>query len=139
MSVNLVPDLTEELWSAMSAHFPADPAKPNPKGGRRRKDNRSCFRGIIYLLRQGCHWQKIPCKDLDCPSGSTCWRRFRLWTTLGLWEKVHVQLLELLSEQGLIDLQQIIVDSASVRAQKGGRTPDLPLWTDAKTVASVTC
>lgn len=139
MAPTLVPDLTEELWAAMAAHLSPRPLNHNPKGGRPRSDDRACFRGILYLLREGCRWQKIPCRDLDCPSGSTCWRRFRAWTALGLWEKVHVQLLDLLSEQGLIRLEQIIVDSASVRAQKGGRTPAPLRSTGAKKAASVTC
>src|SRR3954469_5499536 len=79
MAVDLTPDRTEELLQAIVPHLP--PPKPrSPKGGRPPKDDLACLRGILYLLREGCKWQKIPCQQLGCPSGSTCWRRFRDWT-----------------------------------------------------------
>jgi transposase len=123
---DLTPDLTDELWDAIAAHLPARP-RYNPKGGRPWKDDKAALRGILYLLREGCKWQSIPSKSLDCPSGSTCWRRFRDWTKAGVWDKAHLQLLDLLGEEGVLNLERVIVDSASVRAQKGGYIPALPL------------
>jgi len=38
-----------------------------------------------------------------------------------------VQLLDLLGEEGVLNLERVIVDSASVRAQKGGYIPALLL------------
>jgi transposase len=137
MSVNLTPDSTEELWQAIQPHLPPRPAY-SPTGGRPPNDDRACLRGILYVLREGCRWQKLPSRQLDCPSGSTCWRRFRDWTKAGVWGKAHVGLLDLLGGEGVLDLQHVIIDSASVRAQKGGRTPDLPPWTAAKRAASAT-
>lgn len=138
MSVNLTPDLTEELWQAIQPHLPTRPTY-SPKGGRPPADDRACLRGILYVLREGGRWQKLPSRQLDCPSGSTCWRRFRDWTKAGVWGKAHVQLLDLLSERGVLDLQHVIIDSASVRAQKGGRTPGRPPWTAAKRAANAMC
>jgi transposase len=134
----LTPDLTEELWSAIQRHLPRRPSY-RPKGGRPFSDDKAALRGILYLLRQGCHWQAIPSKDLDCPSGSTCWRRFRDWTAAGVWTKAHRQLLDLLGEEGLVNPERVIVDSASVRAQKGGRIPGRPPSTAAKKAANATC
>jgi len=138
MPVNLTPDQTEELWAALGPHLPARPAY-RPKGGRPFCDDRAALRGILYLLREGCKWQKIPSRALDCPSGSTCWRRFRDWTAAGVWAKAHRHLLDLLGEEGVLNLERVIVDSASVRAQKGGRTPGRRPWTAAKKAASATC
>lgn len=120
MAVDLTPDLHAVLWQAIAPHLPPRPHNHNPKGGRPRADDRDCLRGILYVLREGCRWQKIPSTALGCPSGSTCWRRFRLWTELGIWSAVHLQLLDLLSQEELLNLQRILVDSASVRAQQGG-------------------
>jgi transposase len=135
---DLTPDLTEELWDAIAPHLPVRPGH-HPKGGRPWSDDKACLRGILYLLREGCKWQSIPSKALDCPSGSTCWRRFRRWTAAGVWDEAHRQLLDLLGEQGVLDLQRIIVDSASCRAQKGGRTPGATPPTGARRAASATC
>ena len=138
MSPKLTPDQTEELWAALQPHLPVRPAY-RPKGGRPFCDDRAALTGILYLLREGCKWQSIPSAALGCPSGSTCWRRFRDWTAAGVWSKAHWQLLALLSEEGLVDLQRVLVDSASVRAQKGGRTPGRPPSIAAKRAASATC
>ena len=138
MPKNLTPDLTEELWQAIAPHLPVRPTY-NPKGGRPSCDDKAALRGILYLLREGCRWQSIPGKALDCPSGSTCWRRFRDWTAAGVWDKAHLRLLDLLGEGGVLDLERVIVDSASLRAQKGGLTPDATPPIGARRVASVTC
>jgi len=138
MPQNLTPDHTEELRAAIRPHLPPRPAY-RPKGGRPFSDDQAALRGILYLLREGCKWQMIPSAALGCPSGSTCWRRFRDWTAAGVWRKAHRQLLALLGEEGLVNLERVIVDSASVRAQKGGRTPGRPRWTAAKKAASATC
>lgn len=138
MTKDLTPDLTEELWAAIQPQLPARPTS-NPKGGRPFCDDKAALRGILYLLREGCKWQSIPSKALDCPSGSTCWRRFQLWTAVGVWDNAHLQLLDFLGEEGVLDLQRVIVDSASCRAQKGGRTPDATPPTGAKKAANATC
>jgi transposase len=138
MSQNLTPDLTEELWSAIQPHLPHRPSY-RPKGGRPFCDDKAALRGILYLLREGCKWQKIPAAALQCPSGSTCWRRFRDWTAAGVWAHAHTQLLDLLGDEGVVNLQRVVIDSASVRAQKGGSTPGRPPSIAAKKAANATC
>lgn len=138
MAKDLTPDLTEELWGAIAPHVPARPSS-RPKGGRPWKGDQGALRGILYLLREGCKWQSIPSQALGCPSGSTCWRRFREWAALGVWDKAHLRLLELLGEGGLLRLERAVVDSASVRAQKGGPTPARARPTGARRAASATC
>ncbi len=138
MAKDLTPDLTDELWGAIHAYLPVRPTY-RPKGGHPWADDKSALRGILYLLREGCKWQSIPSKSLDCPSGSTCWRRFKEWTAAGVWAKAHLQLLDLLGEEGILNLQRVIVDSASLRAQKGGRTQDVTPRTEARKAANATC
>jgi transposase len=135
MCVNLTPDLHDEFWQALQPHLPPRRGY-SPKGGRPLADDSACLRGILYVLREGCRWQKLPAAALGCPSGSTCWRRFRAWTRAGVWRKAHVQLLDLLGEEGLLDLKHVIIDSASTRAQKGGRTPAPPPSIAAKKAAN---
>jgi transposase len=134
---DLTPDLTEELFSAIGPHLPVRPTY-RPKGGRPFKDDKATLRGILYLLREGCKWQSIPSKSLDCPSGTTCWRRLKEWTATGVWANAHLQLLDLLGEEGVLNLQRVIADSASVRAQKGGRTPDVTPLTGPRKAANAT-
>ena len=138
MAKNLTPDLTDELWQAIEPHLPPRPAY-RPKGGHPWCDDRAALRGILYLLREGCKWQSIPSRALDAPSGSTYWRRFREWTAAGAWAKAHLRLLDLLGEERVLDLQRVIVDSASARAQKGAATPAGPRSIGAKRAAKGTC
>jgi len=136
---NLTPDLTEELWDAISPYLPVRPAY-RPKGGHPfLTDDKGALRGILYLLREGCKWQSIPRESLPgCPSGTTCWRRFNEWTESGVWAHAHLQLLDLLGDEGVLNLERVIVDSASCRAQKGGRTPDATPLTGPRKAANAT-
>jgi transposase len=114
-----VPDeLTDELWEAVRPLLPAHP--PSPKGGRPRVADRECLAALLYLLRAGVAWRLLP---PGAASPATVWRRHREWAAAGVWPAVHARLLEALGEAGEIDLADAVIDSASVRAVKGGRTP----------------
>ena len=138
MAKDLTPDLIDELWDAIAPHLPVRP-RYNPKGGRPWCDDKAALKGILYLLREGVKWQSIFTAALGCPSGSTCWRRFRDWTAAGVWEKAHLQLLDLLGEERLLDLRRVIVASASCRAQKGGYTAAATPPIEARKAANATC
>ena len=120
------PLVSDVLWEQIQPLLP--PHRPSPKGGRRPADDRKCLQGIIFVLKTGCQWQQLP-KCESWPSGSTCWRRFSKWTQAGVWPQVHRKLLNILGKAGEIDLTVVIVDSASVRALKGGlqADPTLPI------------
>src|SRR5207253_1876144 len=84
--------------------------------------NQAALRGIIFVLRSGIPWQMLPAKVFQA-SGSTCWRRLRDWTAAGIWPELHRRLLDRLGKLGGVDLEEVVADSQSVRAVKGGRTP----------------
>lgn len=113
--------VSDELWEAVRPHLPAHP--PSPKGGRPRAPDRPALAGIVFVLREGLRWQSLP-TEMGCGSGSTCWRRFDEWTAAGVWDRAHGDLLAALGDRGLLNLERAVIDSASSRAQKGGRTPD---------------
>jgi transposase len=112
--------VSESLWKAIAPLLPAP--TPSPKGGRPAVPDRACLEGIIFVLKSGLPWQMLP-TELGYGSGSTCWRRFRAWTRLGVWPELHRRLLRVLGRRGQINLERAVIDSASVRALKGGRTP----------------
>lgn len=127
--------LTDELWDAISPYIPK--RNPSPKGGRPPVSDRDCLEGILFLLKEGLRWQSLPTK-MGCGSGSTCWRRFHAWTQAGVWSKAHRQMLEALGTQGMLNLEREVIDSASTRAQKGGRTPGPTRLIAAKTAVKGT-
>ena len=111
--------VTDELWNEIESLLPAEP--PKPQGGRPRCEDRACLVGIMFVLRTGCAWNDIPAEL--APSGPTCWRRFRAWTGVGIWPLLWKRVLRHLGKEDKIDLSRAVIDSASLRAVFGGRTP----------------
>ena len=129
------PLVSDELWDEIEPLLPRHP--PDPRGGAPRVPDRPCLEGVVYVLRTGCQWKMLPKGD-RWPSGVTCWRRFREWTAAGVWPRLHRRLLNVLGAAGAVDLAAVVVDSASVRAEKGGRTPGPARSTGRKRAASAT-
>ena len=126
--------LTDKLWSSVDRLLPKH--RPSPNGGHPRCNDRRCLEGVLYVLRGGIAWRLLP-KEFGV-SPCTCWRRFNEWTNAGVWDKVHRKLLTNIGQRGAIDIDRVIIDSASVRAVKGGRTPDRTQPTAGSQVASGT-
>ena len=112
--------VSKALWDAIAPLLPEH--TPSPKGGRPPVPDRACLEGIIFVLKTGMPWQMLP-TELGHGSGSTCWRRFRDWTRLEVWPRLHRVLVRVLGRRGRINLERAVIDSASVRALKGGPTP----------------
>jgi transposase len=129
------PLVSDELWDEIEPLLPKHP--PDPRGGAPRKPDRPCLEGVVHVLRTGTQWQRLPRTD-RWPSGSTCWRRLREWTGAGVWPQLHRRLLNLLGSAGAVDPETVVVDSASVRAKKGARTPAPARSTARKTAANAT-
>jgi transposase len=123
---------SDERWNEREPILPKH--RPSSKGGRKRNEDRKCLAGIIHVPKTGCQWQMLTHGE-DEPSGRTCGRRFAEWTKAGLWVQVHRRLLNVLGQAQQIDLSVVGVDSASVRALKGGARADLTLRTGARRAA----
>ena len=133
MAFELLPD---SLWERVAPLLPAHPA--HPKGGCEFRDDRLCLRGLIFILKTGIQYQLLPTECFGV-SGSTCWRRMRDWTAAGVWPELHRLLVLELEQQGGLDLSAAVVDSASLRAQKGGVTPAPAPWTAESPAPNTTC
>ena len=129
--------VSDELWQEIEPLLPPPPG-PSPKGGRPPVDNRRALAGIVFVARTGIPWQALPAEAFGV-SGSSCWRRFEQWTRAGIWPELHRRLLNRLGKAGGVNLDRVVVDSQSVRAKKGARTPAPALPTVRKTAASATC
>jgi transposase len=115
----LVPD---DLWAILQ---PLLPPPPRPWwGGRRRTiPDRNCFAAIVFMTRTSTPWRLLPAQELGCGSLATVWRRLNQWASAGVFEQLHLEILDRLGMAGRLDWSRASLDSMSVRAKHGG-----PRW-----------
>src|SRR3954453_10758138 len=114
--------VSETFWKAIAPLLPEH--EPSPKGGRPPVPDRACLEGIIFVLKTGMPWQMLPTR-LGYGSGSTCWRRFRDWTRLGVWPELHRQWQHLLAPLPRLDAAGGLARVApAVAARPGPPRPD---------------
>ena len=120
---DLVPD---ELWAIVEPLLPAPPRPPY--GGRHRTiSDRNCFAALVFMARTSTPWRLLPARELGCGSPATCWRRLTEWADAGVFDALHLVVLDRLGEQGRLDWSRASVDTMSVRAKRGGtRWAQLP-------------
>jgi transposase len=109
--------VSDNLREAIAPLLPPEPVQG--RGGPPRVPHRAALGGILYVLRHGLPWCRLP-PALGFGSGITCWRRFRRWQELGIWQQVHQAILDWLGDLDAIDWSRASVDSLSVRAKRGG-------------------
>jgi transposase len=74
------------------------------------------------MARTSTPWRLLPARELGCGSPATCWRRLTEWANAGVFDALHLQVLDRLGEQGRLDWEQASVATMSVRAKRGGPT-----------------
>ena len=116
-------DLTEVEWRILKVLLPVE-REPSKRGrGRPPKDNRNIINGVLCRLRTGAPWRDVPEKY---GNWNSIYRRFRRWSTSGVWESVAIALAETMAESGHYN-----IDSTTVRAHvsaaggKGGPINEL--------------
>jgi transposase len=112
------PLVSDELWELIEPLIPKVKRRYRYPG-RKRIDDRSVLRGILFVLQTGIPWEYLP-QEMGCGSGMTCWRRLREWQEAGVWQRLHELLLARLNEADRIDWSRAAIDSSHVRAF-GGR------------------
>jgi transposase len=116
LTEGLVPD---QLWAMVAPLLPTSPRPPY--GGRRRTiPDRNCFAAVVFMARTSTPWRLLPTQELGCGSPATVWRRLNQWARAGVFEALHLEILDRLGEQGRLDWTRASVDSMSVRAKRGG-------------------
>ena len=75
--------------------------------------------GIIFVLKTGIPWEQLP-QEMGCGCGMTCWNYLTAWQSAGVWQQLHMVLLEELQEADRIDWSRAVADSTHARALGGG-------------------
>ena len=119
LAEDLVPD---KLWADGRAPAAAAP-RPWYGGRRRTVPDRSCFAAIVYMARTSTPWRLLPAQELGCGSPATAWRRLDRVGQRGRVRATPPAHAGPPRRAGRLDWSRASVDSASVRAKRGG-----PRW-----------
>ncbi|GHH66302.1 transposase [Streptomyces umbrinus] len=109
--------MSDELWSLIEPLLPEQ--APKLVEGRPRVPDRQALCGILFVLHTGIQWEYLP-QELGFGSGMTCWRRLAAWNGAGIWDQLHVVLLEKLRSKNQLDWSRAVIDSSHVRAARRG-------------------
>jgi transposase len=104
--------LTDDQWNLIEHSLPI-PAYT----GRPRANDRKTINGILYVLLSGCGWMDIPAKY---GSYKTSWERHKKWSVKGVWKSIMNSLVSQGYIRGLVNIDNLSVDSSTVAAKKGG-------------------
>ena len=108
-------EVPDELWKRIEPIIlEEDPPKAR---GRKRSDPRQMLNGIIFRLRSGCHWNRLP-KELG--DDSTIHRTFQRWVGTGVLHRMWGALVEGCEELGGVDWEWQAADGAMGKARFGG-------------------
>ena len=108
-------EVPQELWELIEpVILEQDPPKAR---GRKRADPRQMLNGIIFRLRSGCQWNRLP-KELG--DDSTIHRTFQRWVELDVLRQIWGVLVEECEELGGVDWEWQAADGAMGKARFGG-------------------
>lgn len=92
---------------------------PKKKTGRKLANWRQIFNGIIFRMRSGCQWEKLPPKF---GPKSTVHQWFQRWNQNGIMAKIMAALIRDCAELGGVSWQWQSADGAMAKARFGGTT-----------------
>jgi transposase len=107
-----------EAFFKLAAHHLPPEQSVGLLGGRPRLDHGIVLKVLWFVLATGSRWKDVP-SELGC-SGMSAHRCLRNWEEMGVWDRLHVDLLRLLRQAGKLDPDLVIVDAVMVRAFGGG-------------------
>jgi transposase len=54
---------------------------------------------VVFMVRTSTPWRLLPARELGCGSPATCWRRLTEWAKAGVFDQLHLVVLDRLGEQ----------------------------------------
>ncbi len=108
-------EVDEELWAIIEPILVE--YWPPKSTGRKPVDWRLCLNGIIYQMRTGCQWNKLPERFGD---DSSVHRWFSRWSRDGVLEKIWAVLVEHCDALGDVEWKWQAADARLGKARFGG-------------------
>jgi len=107
--------VADKLWEKIELILAErDPPK---RTGRPRTDRRVVLDAVIFRLRTGCQWNRIP---KEFPDDSTVHRTFQRWVELGVLGRAWAALVEECEDLGGVNFEWQVADVAMGKARFGG-------------------
>ena len=111
-----VPD---DLWHGFIVPI-LEEHDPEPPTGRPRIDQRRAFDGILFILRTGCQWNRLP---TEFGNDSSVHRTFQRWVRRKVFQKLWSALAAYARRLGLVDFDWQSADCAMGKARFRGAPP----------------
>jgi putative transposase len=107
--------IPDDLWEKLAPVISElDPPKPT---GRKRVCARAILDALVFRLRSGCQWNRLP---HELPDDSTVHRTFQRWVQLGLLDRLWAVLVTECDTLGGVDWEWQAADAAMGKARLGG-------------------
>jgi putative transposase len=88
-----------------------------PKRGPKRIDARAALDAMIFRIRSGCQWNRLP---KEYPDDSSVHRTMQRWIGLGVFERIWAVVQEACEDLGGCDWEWQAADGAMRKARLGG-------------------
>ena len=105
----------DELWERIAPVLAE--LDPPARTGAPRIDPRGALDAMIFRLRSGCQWNRLP--D-EYPDDSSVHRTLQRWEKRGVFERVWATRIEACAELGGVDWRWQSADAAMGKARTGG-------------------
>ena len=108
-------EVNDELWNIIQLIL--DKLDPPAATGRPRTGLREALNGIIFIMRSGCQWNRLPERFGD---DSSVHRTMQRWISKGVFERIWAVLIENCEELGGVNWEWQSADGAMGKARFGG-------------------
>lgn len=115
-ALSVIWTITDDMWKLIEPVLLED--APPSATGRPREDWRRLLDGIIFRLRTGCQWNKLPQEFGD---DSTIHRWFQRWNKNGVMERLWATMVAQCEELGAVFWKWQSADGAMCKARFGGK------------------
>ncbi len=88
-----------------------------PKRGPKRIDQRHALDAVIFRMRSGCQWNRLP---KEYPDDSSVHRTFQRWVGLGIFDRIWATVQEACEDLGGCDWEWQAADTSMGKARMGG-------------------